>query len=469
MIKFTTPSFGDKRPTKPKPLFNVLRKNNRTATDTTEEQQQTSNNISQFMMDSTPQPVPLHPLANCSTAGTLQPPSSWDTLPISPNHDPYTPPPNSVTLVDKPIESTRSHHRHHHNHHHNRYNTARSTQRVDLQFLGDSQHEDAFAARQAALDKLCGKTPPATVVDFTTDVTTIPSPPLSPVQQQTQSQHFIPTRQLTTSHSRRYHKKQQQQPHSPLLPPPEKYSYSSSGNNSNSSSSIDRQQTIRRRPTRRAPHNVPAGYFPSPPSPSNNNHFYHYHNNHHNYQKQQVGCLAPQSSSPRYLHRQHTQKNKLQPCSRSYHNTPLTPPFIQENTIRRKPTVIKSHEEDDNLPLIHHTVVTPTNQHTTLSQSEYFTNTATTTTSNIRSHDDENHNVMLNATLRQSFVSEFTDSETDSISTDNMSEEEESDDNEDRVVSLTRHMRSIIVNENNNHNNSISARPSSPIMHQHQY
>ena len=468
MVNFTTPSFGDKRPTKPKPLFSVLRKNNRTATAnttvTTEDHQQTSNNMSQFIMDSPPSPVPLHPLATCSTAGTLQPPSSWDAIPISPNHDPYTPPPNSVTLVDKPMKNTR--------HHHKRYNTVRSPQKVDLQFLGDSQREDAFAARQAALNKLCGKTPSPTVTDFTTDITTIPSPPLSPVQQQPQLQYPTPTRQLTTSSSHRYHKKQQQQQtYSPLLPPPEKYSYSSYGNNSNLSS-IDRQQTIRRKPTRRAARHVPTGYFPSPPSPSNiNNHLHHYHSNHHNYQ-QQVGCFAPPSSSPRYLHYQHTQKNKLQPSSRSYRNTPLTPPIMQESTIRRKPTILKSHEEDDNLPLIH-TVVTPTSQNTKLSQSEYFNNTATTTTaSRIRSQDDESDNAMLEAALRQSFVSEFTDSETDSISTGSTSEEaeEESDDDEDRVVSLTRHMRSIIVNENSNYNNhNITVRPSSPITHQRQY
>ncbi|KAI8146631.1 hypothetical protein BJV82DRAFT_576172 [Fennellomyces sp. T-0311] len=308
MLSFTTASFGDKRPTKPKPLFSVLRKSNRNKEDKAQ----------------------IHVTSWCDST----PKHHLEPIPYS-------------SSVDKP--KRKEHRRHSHHRHYMR------SRRVSPQFLGGGPHEETIVARQAALDKLCGRQPA---------VATMPSPPLSPVR---------PPRRRTTRRN---------PPPSPLL---------DSGSSVSSASSRDYQPSLRRKHSRR----------PLIPAYTTHNHHSHHYSQ----------TLAP--PSPRY----HT--TRLPPSPRSYRNTSLTPSYTKES-IRQQ---VKKVDEDDDVPLIH--TVSPKS-----SQSEYLDST-----------DDHDENAMLNADLRRSF--DYTDSENDSSSDYSESESED----EDRVVSLTRQMRSMVVND----------------------
>ena len=298
MLNFSTTIFGDKRAAKPKPLFSVLR-----------------NKTSRNKEDS--------PKTQIAT-----PVTSW--CDSAPRHH-YEK--HSFTLpVDMPQRKERS--------------RCLRSQDAKAQFLGGCHHQDAIVARQAALDKLCGRQP------------TLPSPPLSPV---------CPPRRRT---ARRH-------PPSPLPV--------DSNSSVSSASSRDHSPSLRRKHSRR------------PLVPASSTHHY-----------SQTLTLP----SPRHHHR-------TPPSPRSYRNTPLTPPYMQQQKRTLKA------DEDDNMPLIH--TLTPQSSH-----SEYLGLT-----------HDHNGNHMLDADMRRSF--DFSDSENESISSYSSSESES--DYEDRVVSLTQQMRSIVVND----------------------
>ncbi|KAI9490207.1 hypothetical protein BDB00DRAFT_790479 [Zychaea mexicana] len=115
------------------------------------------------------------------------------------------------------------------------------------------------------------------------------------------------------------------------------------------------------------------------------------------------------------------QRGELPPSPRSYRNTPLTPPYIalqeEKGKMQERKHVVE--DEDDNLPLLH--TISPES----LSRSEYYVGDSTPA-----ALDDNNNN---NGLLRRSFESEFTESDSDSMTSISSSSNEDNNNDATRV------------------------------------